>query len=147
MDQLEPHQQDGIIVRGDSVWIFLATSQTAVDDHLLSVPAAEQPAGLHQRMAVASAIARTAFVDVPRVEAVRAMVTVPPATDRCPDELSAMPAFERLVCVASRRMGKPVPLPAVFDVPGALLPSPASIHGMEIITDREVAECLPVCVV
>lgn len=147
LNQLEPHQQDRIIVRSDTVWIFLVAPKAAVNDHLLPVPAGEQPGRLHQCMAVAPAVAGVVLVDVPRVEAVWAMVTMPPATDRRPDELPAMSAFERLVRVASRRTGEPVSLPAIIDVPGALPPSPASLASMEIVTGREVVECLPVCVV
>lgn len=68
-----------------------------MDDHLLTVPACQQADRLHECMTIALAIAGAAFVDVPGIQAVRAMIAVATTADRCANELLAAPALERLI--------------------------------------------------
>src|SRR5699024_10967283 len=65
-----------------------------------------EPSGPHQRLALAPAVAGSFQVDVQRVQAVRAVVPMPPAARRRADELPALAAAERLVGLRARRSAR-----------------------------------------
>lgn len=73
-----------------------------MDDLLLPVPASEQTDRRHQGSAVAAAISRSLAVDVQRVQAVGAMVSVSAADERCTDELATPVTPKCLVPLGTR---------------------------------------------
>jgi hypothetical protein len=65
-----------------------------MDDGVLAVTSSERRDGRHRPAAVARAVARPPAVDVPRVQAERAVVAMPPARRQRADEHPAVPAAE-----------------------------------------------------
>lgn len=102
-DWRQPHQQQRAVVGGDPGRLGLAAAEALVQDHLLAVTSLDEPSWPHQRLARTSAVARSLQVDVKRVQAVRAVVSVAPAGGGCADELPALPAAECLVGLRARR--------------------------------------------
>ena len=75
----KPHDGGDIVVAGDAVVALEPTTEAAVDEDLLAVGTSEDADGGHAGAAVALPVAGCAAIDVQRVEAVRAVVTMPPA--------------------------------------------------------------------
>ncbi len=85
--------EDEIVVSSGPAIAHLAAAQAPVHDYLFPIPFERRANRLHQAAALVLSVARR-VIDMPRIEAERAMVALPAATDRRPDEGLAMPAFE-----------------------------------------------------
>jgi hypothetical protein len=83
-----------VVVGRHSIVTLEAAGQTAMDEHLLSVRTAEQADGGHLAPARAGAVARDAPVDVPGMEAQRAVVAVVPPPGERADEGLALDTAE-----------------------------------------------------
>ena len=94
LDQRQAHDHERVVVGGDAADALGFAAETAVDDHLLAIPARAEAHGLHQRPAFAEAVAGVTAIDMPRVQAERAVIAMPPPRNRRADECAAMPAFE-----------------------------------------------------
>lgn len=108
---VQAHDQHRVVVGGEAVRVFLAAAEAAVQKHLLAITAGEDADRLHQGVALAAPVAGHGVVDVPRVEAVRAMVAMAPARQRRADELLAVAALERLVGLGPWRTVQPGTFP------------------------------------
>ena len=96
LDQRQTHYDKWVVIGGDAADAFGVASETAVDDHLLAVPARAKSDRLHQRPALAEAIAGMSEIDMSRMQAERAVIAMPPARNGRTDECAAMPALEGL---------------------------------------------------
>jgi len=82
-----------MVVGGRPAVTHIATSQAAMDDHLLAVAAEGGADRLHQAAAFVLPVAWR-MIDMLRKETERAMISVPAATDGRTDECLAMTALE-----------------------------------------------------
>ena len=96
LDQRQTHDDEWVVIGGDAADAFGVASETAVDDHLLAIPARAEPDWLHQRPAFAEAVAGMAAIDMPRMQAERAVIAMPPSRYGGADTGAAIAAFERL---------------------------------------------------
>ena len=79
LDQRQAHDDERVIVGGNTANALGLAAKTAVDNHLLSIPARAEPDRLHQRPALAEAVARMTAIDMPRMQAERAVIAMPSA--------------------------------------------------------------------
>ena len=96
LDQRQAHDDERVIVGGDAADALGFAAETAVDDDLLTIPARAKADWLHQRPALAEAVAGVTAIDMPRMQAERAVIAMPPSRYGGADKCTAMPAFERL---------------------------------------------------
>ena len=85
--------QDHVIVRRNPAVPHLATSQAFMHDHLLTAAPKSRTNWFHQASALVLTIPRS-LIDVSRIEAQRAMITLPATADWRSHERFAVPAFE-----------------------------------------------------
>lgn len=101
--QREPHEQRGIVVRGDSIWADFSTGQTFVDKHLLAIAADLAAGWRHAGHARRATVARPFQVDMSGVQTVWAMIAMSASGHRRADELVAFHAAKSLICLRSWR--------------------------------------------
>ena len=148
LNRSQVHQQHRVIVRCNPVRILLPTTEAEVKDHLFAVPAGQKPDGLHHGVTVAPAVTGMAVVDMPRVEAVRAVVSVASSGDRRTDELPAMTTLEGLVRLPAGWSAEAGPFAALATPEGPiLLLASVALGKIKIVSAREVVERLPTCIV
>ena len=94
--QREGHQHQRVVVRRDAVPSLDTAAEAAVHQHLFSRPPHEDPDWGHERPAAARPVAGSRLVDMPGVQAERAVVPVAPAAQRRADHRFAVPAAEAL---------------------------------------------------
>jgi hypothetical protein len=97
-----------MVVRGDAVVALDTAAQTPVHDDVLAFWADECADWRHQAAADARPVAGPFAVDVARVKAQRAMVTMSTASEGWTDHGAAFPAAERL--------GPPEALPRLLSI-------------------------------
>ena len=85
-----------IIVRGDSVEAFDATTETAMDEHILSVGPLEAANWFHSAFAGTHAISYTPVIDVAGVKAEWAMVSMMSSAFWRTDKTTTMLTLEYL---------------------------------------------------
>ncbi len=96
LDEREPHQEQRVVVGSNPVMPFEATTETAMQQHLLAVWAEERSGRRHERSAVTGAVAGRFAVNVQRVQAAGAVVALLAAGKRQADKCLAVTALERL---------------------------------------------------
>ena len=77
LDQRQAHDDERIIVGGDAADALGFAAETAVDDDLLAIPARAEADWLHQRAALAEAIAGMTAVHMTRMQAERTVIAMP----------------------------------------------------------------------
>ena len=96
-DDGQPQHRDEIIVRGDPIVALEPARETAMHQRMLALPAREHAHGRHRSAAIARAVAGRPAIDVPRVEAPRAVVAVHAARWRRAYHRAAVAASELLL--------------------------------------------------
>lgn len=102
-DERDVHDQNRVVIGGNPRRLYLAAPQACVDDLLLAIATDKQSLWSHQRPTVAASVAWVLQIDVQRVQAVRAVVSVPPTRQRCADELAALAAPKGLILLGAWR--------------------------------------------
>jgi hypothetical protein len=95
----QAHDGERVVVGGDPADAIDLAAEATMDDHLLAVAAGAEPDRFHQAPAFAGAIAGATAIDMPRVQAERAMIAVASTRYRRADEGPAMPALKRFLAV------------------------------------------------
>lgn len=90
----QPHHCREVVVRGYPIVALKAASEATMDDGVLSLAAGECSDGRHRSAAVARAVARRFAIDMARIQALRAVVTMLPSIERRSYERPAVPATE-----------------------------------------------------
>jgi hypothetical protein len=151
LEEGEAGQELDVVVGGDAVVALQATAEAAVDEHRFAAEAVEAADGGHLRAAGAGAVAGATVIHMPRVQAKRAVVAVPPAEHGRADQGATVAAAELLAtfaCGARRatargwlrvlaffgwRAARLVVATAVAFAPGELRPGTISVDAVVVV--------------